>query len=146
MNAQDAVMAAIIARLRQAPAISANILEEAEVDPVPEEMDDAVIVSFLGSAPDRVVMRGNPVDWTTRFRLECYARRDGRVTTAGRASRQLHARCYARLMADDTLSGQVIEIGEPTLQADADRSSDEVGCLVAEYDIKHRTAARTLDV
>jgi hypothetical protein len=91
-------------------------------------------------------MRGNPVDWSTRIRLECYARVDGRGVTSGRASRQLHAQCYARRMADHTLGGAAIDISEPSLQADADRSSDEVGCLVAEYDITHRTAARTLDV
>lgn len=146
MNAHDAIVAAVTARLRQAPAIAADILEEAEVDPVPESMDAAVVVAFVGSSPLRVVMRGNPVDWSTRVRIECYARADGRSLAAGRASRALHAQVYARLMADHTLGGAAIDISEPTLQADPDRSSTEVGCLVAEYDITHRTAARTLDV
>lgn len=146
MNAHDAIVQAVMARLRESPAIPALIVEEAEADPLPEHIEAAVVVEFAGSNPQRVVMRGNPVDWTTRVRLACYARADGRTLGAGRASRNLHALCYARLMSDHTLAGAAWDISEPSLQSETDRSSNEVGVLVAEYEISHRTAARTLEV
>lgn len=143
MNAQDAVVQAVLTRLRQAPAIAGAILEDAEVDPLPETVDEAVVVSFLGSTPSAPLL-GSPVDWSTRLRIECYVRADSR-TPAGRASRELHRRVYVRLQVDPSLGGLASDMSEPTIASDTDRSSTELGCVVAEYEITHRTAARTLE-
>lgn len=142
-SAQDAIVDAVLRRLREPTPVAAVIAEEAEFDPLPESVQSAVSVSFVGSTPSRSVL--GSVDWTTRVRVECYARADHRAFAHGRASRDLHSRVYLRLMADPPLHDTVSDIGEPVLQSDQDRAVTEAGCLIAEYDIQHRTA-RTLFV
>jgi hypothetical protein len=144
VNAHDQVIDAILAALQAEPAIAAGNVFEEELRRKPETMDEYVVVRFAGSSPRRVAIRGAPVDWTSLVTIESHARRDQR-TPAGRASRRLAAQVYARLMTDPTLSGVVLAIEEPRLDTDSEQLDTELGCVIAQYPVLHRTQARTLE-
>jgi hypothetical protein len=144
MNAHDQVIDAILSALKAEPAIAAGNVYEEELRHKPETIDEYVIVSLAGSRPGRVAIKGAPVDWTSIVTIESHARRDQR-TPAGRASRRLAAQVYARLLSEPTLGGVVLDIQEPSLQTDHEQLDTEIGCVIAQYPVLHRTQARTLE-
>ncbi len=146
MNAHDAVVDAVLRALRQSPAVTQGLIDE-DVDAasIGEGVDECISVGIDSSTPGRSSIRGMPIQWSTDVVLECYARVDGRTTLAGRASRALHQRAYARLMADPSLGGVAIDMLEPQLRADRDQQDTRLGCLVATYTVVHRTAAGSME-
>lgn len=145
MNAHDQVVDAILQALRRSPPVTVGLIDE-DIDTaaIPVECDEAISVSLTASDPDRTVLRGHPVYWSTNVVLECFARKDGRLQ-AGRASRQLHQRAYARLMADPSLGGVLVDLLEPSLATDPEQADTRLGVTTATYTAVHRTAARTLE-
>lgn len=149
MNAHDAVIDAFLDTLRRSPAVCAIVDEEIDLDRLSEETMEAVGVRLEASEPDRLVGRGSPITWRSLVVIDCYARADGRSDSArpsqGRASRALHARVYARLMADQTLAGALIDLGQPSLRSDQDQADTRLGCCIATYPVLHRTAPGSLE-
>lgn len=145
MNAHDHIVDAILAALRQSPAVTTGLIDEdIDIAAIPEGCDEAVSVSLTASDPGRSVLRDHPVQWTSTVLLECFARKDGR-TLAGRASRALHQRAYERLMQDPSLGGVLIDLLEPGLVTDPEQADTRLGVTTATYTAVHRTAARSLE-
>lgn len=137
MNGHDALIAAVVAVLSAAPTL-AVVRDESNFDPLPDSVPRAIQVTFMGSDPEMVALSGAPIDWATKVRISCYARRD--ASTGGeRASRALHAQVYQRLMQEPTLGGVVSFIEPPRLRADIDLLDTRIGVLHAEYLVRHRT-------
>lgn len=147
MNAHDAVLDAVLQVLRQPPAITAGLIDEdVDIGAVPEGVMEVVSVSIDSSNPNRNALRGAPIQWGTDVMLECYARADGRhQLTAGRASRALHQRAYARLMQDPSLGGVLIDLLPPQIRGDRDQQDTRLGCCIAIYQAVHRTQAHSLE-
>lgn len=145
MNAHDAIVDAFLAALRAPLAVTEGLIDE-EIDAatIGEHVREAVSIVVSGSAPQRIVIRGAPIDWQTEIDVECYARADGR-TPGGRASRALFARVYARLAADPTLGGLAMDMAEPVLRGDTEQMDNRLGCVIATYAVMHRTAAGSLE-
>lgn len=146
MNAHDAIVQAVLAALRAAPAVTTGPIEEdLDAQAIPDDAGEAVSVTLVGSEPQNpAAIYGHPVDWLSTVAVECYARRDTAVALAGRKSRQLHAAVYARLMGDHTLAGTADDVREPTLAIDNAVLDTRMGCCTGTYPVLHRTAARTL--
>lgn len=145
MNAHDSIINAILAALRQSPALAAGrIEEEGSIDALPESAAEAITVDFVASRPSEILLSGAPVDWSTRVRISCMARHDG-MTAAGRSSRALHAQVYQRLMADPTLGGVCYHIVPPQLTSEGALIGSRLGLLHADYVIQHRSNGTTLD-
>jgi hypothetical protein len=146
MNAHDAIVDAILARLALAPAVTVGRIEEdIDTEALAETDDEAVSVSLVTSDPQAGEIYGHPVDWVSTVVIECYARRDSRGLSAGRASRALHAAVYARLMADPSLAGTASDVREPQISIEAAQRGTRLGCCTGTYPVWHRTAARTLE-
>lgn len=149
MNAHDAIVDAVLAALRQQPPVTTGLIEEdLDANELGEEVRECISVSLDASNPNRTALRGHPVQWDTDVMLECYARVDGRddgAPAGGRASRALHLRAYARLMADPSLGGVAIDLQEPQLRFDRDLLDTRLGCCVATYRVVHRTAAGSME-
>lgn len=142
MNAHDKVVDAVLAALRRSPAITTGpIQEDTDQDLLPEETREAVIVSLVDSDP--LDQYTNRVTWRSRVAITCHARVDGR-TSAGRASREMHARVYARLMEDRTLGGQVVDVAEPRIRQDSAQADTRVGACTGTYPVQHHTSAGSL--
>lgn len=145
MTAHDGIVDAVLALLRQAPPVTADVIEEdIDGENVPEDAQEAVSVRMASSTPQRAEIFGAPIDWTTEVAITCFARADESIAQS-RASRALHAKVYARLMADPTLGGLAFDLFEPQLTADRDVVDTRLGSLTATYTVQHRTAARTLE-
>lgn len=147
MNALDAIIAAAIAALRLAPAVTAGpIGEDIDVGRLGEDVDEAVSISLASSEPQNpTAILGHPVDWISTLQIEAYARRDAATPLSGRASRALQARIYARLMANPTLGGTADDVRAPTLTTDGAVMDTRMGCCIGSYPVLHRTQARSLD-
>jgi hypothetical protein len=145
VNAHDKVMAAILAALRRAPAVTSGVIDEdVDAGDIAEEVNQCVSVSFSAADPQRPAIRGNPVYWQSTYVFECFARADGN-TPRGRASRELHRAVYARLMSDPSLGGVTLDILEPNLRNERDQQDNRLGCVIASYALVHRTSGGTLE-
>jgi len=148
VNAHDAIVDAILALLRQAPAVTSGVIgEEVDIATLPETTAEAVSVSILGSDPATPApLYYAPVDWLTTVQIECYARRDAR-SPSGRASRALHARVYARLMTGQPLATAVpgTDLRAPSIRSDQQPLDTRLGVTTGLYPVQHRTQGNTLD-
>lgn len=144
-NAHDGIIGAMIAALQAAPAVTAGtIAEDIDAATMPEDETERVVVVMAQSVGDRGAILGNPVDWRTDIDLQCTARADGRVAGV-RASRALHARCYARIMSDPTLGDAAMDVLGPTLHTENLFADTRVGTTVGTYTVLHRTSAASLE-
>ena len=147
MTAFDVILEAVIAALERQPRITAEILDEdIDVAAMAEVVTECITVQLGDSDPDRAGILGAPIDWTSQLVVSCYARVDSRGARGpGRASRQLQARVYRRLMEDITLGGLVHDVLPPALSHNSDQLDTRVGSCVAIYPIRHRTSAGSLE-
>jgi hypothetical protein len=140
----DAVIAAIVAKLKEAPAIAGGqVDDETDFDELPETATQAVRVTLLDSLPTSAY---GVVQWTSTVRVACMARHDrvGAGGADGRPSMQVAAAVYARLMADQTLGSVVKRIDEPRLQPDMNFYRDRIGVHNLDFPVKHETTGRVL--
>lgn len=145
MNAQDDIIEAVLTALRAAPALcDGEISEDLDLEMIPDTVQRAIGLRMQDSEPSDATIQGGPTDWTTHLAIVCFARRDGR-TTAGRASRVLHAEVYKRLAADRTLGGRAFHLRLGQMSNTADVAETRTGTLTAQYRIEHRTWGATLD-
>ena len=130
------ITSAIIAALQITPAI-ADTIYRARDRQVPEQDDSAINVQYEGGIPSPGAILGAPVDWTSKFSIECFAR-----TTSGSADLAvdpLIEGVYARLAADTTLGGLVDDICVPMIEADYSTEGKKTGWVRMTYAILHRT-------
>jgi hypothetical protein len=148
MNAFDAILEAVMSTLARSPRVTEQILDEdIDVAGMAEDVTECVTVQLGDSDPERAGILRAPIDWTSQIVVSCYARVDSRGAGGpGRASRQLQAKVYARLMEDITLGGLVHEVLPPALSSDSDQADTRIGSCVGIYPVRHRTAAGTLEI
>ena len=142
MTAFANITAAFIAVLSNAPAVSDNIFR-ARDRTMAEEHIDAINVQFDGADPYAGAIFGAPVDWLSKFSVECYARSS--AVSGDQAVDPLFATVYARLAADSTLGGVVTYIGTPSIEAENDAQGQKTGWVRLSYLVSHRTSHLTLD-
>ncbi len=142
MTGHDALISAILARLQAAPVLADVIAEEIDQEALHEQAATSISVAMVNSVPGDGAI-GAPVDWETSITIEHHARFDGR-TAAGRLSRGLHQLVYQRLKTDASFGGLAYEMAEPRLTSDSDQADSRLGCLIAEYSFRHRSAWSTL--
>lgn len=143
MNAHEAVVSAVKAKLAEAPAI-AMVIERSRRRPIEEDVNAAVNVYFGGGIPQRGVIRGAPIDWVTTVRFECLARAS-EGQTADQAALALHALAWERLMSDQSLGGLAMDMVPGPVDIDEDELDTPVGCAIGTIQILHRTASNTLE-
>lgn len=146
MNAHDAIVGAIVARLLQWPALAGGLVEE-ELQPgaVPEEAPQAISVRLARSVAQDSRFAGQPIDWQSEVVLECYARGDAAHPTTGRASRALHAAAYARLMQEPTLGGLLSYLVPVAIDIDTEAATGPHGVCIGTYTAQHRTQTASLE-
>lgn len=146
--AVDAIVARVVAALKQDEVFAAvEVLEEADLTVIPENVQQAVSVSWRGSFPSRVALSGHPEEWQTTLRLEAFARRDQSVA-GQRASRSLAGECYRLLMSLRTdaelRAAGVIDVGPPQMVPDAELLGTRMGTVALDFPVTHQTAAGRL--
>ncbi len=141
MSAFATITAAIAAKLAEATAVSSNIYR-ARMRPVGEQFTDAIVVRPEGGEAQRFATYGAPVDWQSTWRVECYARAS--ASTPDAAVDTLLGAAYARLAADPTLGGAVIDMNVQRIDFDFAEEAQDLACGVITYLVQHRTGAAAL--
>lgn len=136
------ITAAFVAALSAAPAVSDNIFR-ARDRAIAEDQPTAINVQFDAADPRPVAMFGAPVDWLSRFTVECYARSS--TASGDLAVDPLLLNVFARMAANSTLGGLVADIGVPTIEAEYDSAGQKTGWVRMTYSVSHRTRNLTLE-
>lgn len=136
-----AITTALIAVLQTNPPVSPNIYRARDRQ-VPEQDDSAIVVQYEGGTPTLGAIRGAPVDWLSKFTVECFARSSS--DTADLAVDPLLLGVYGRIAADTTLGGLVDDIGAPMIEAEYSTEGKKTGWVRMTYAISHRTQNLTL--
>lgn len=140
----DDIVDAFKTVLQQAPAVC-TVVESDQVDQIPEEVDQAVEVEWLGAVPSQLGgIDGQPVEWEARVRVGLYARKTGSSARADVGT--LLAAVYARLAANTSLGlGDSVYISPPTLDASSARQAQHLAGVDLLYPVRCRTEGLTLE-
>ncbi len=136
------ITAAVVAALEADPPVSENIFRARDRSIV-EEVENAVNVEFAGAIPEAGAIAGAPVDWRTRIVIECYARTS--ISSPDVVVDPLLENVFARMAADTTLGGLVVDVGYPTVEAENDAQAQKTGWIRLVFTILHRTNNLTLE-
>lgn len=140
---QDALIAAVIAALMQAPALAGgHVYEDDELDGLPDGVDLAVSIGLGASDVHRKYAGSTaPLWWVSVVRITTLSRRDGRNTQGERVSRSLQHDILARLSQDSTLGGVVSNFEIQGLRpANPERWATNLGGVDAIYSATHCSA------
>lgn len=132
------ITAALVAALSTPSAVSPQVYR-ARMRPLAAEHSTAVVVRPLSSSAAPGPIQGAPVDWSSQYALECYARSTS--TTPDQAADALFQAAYARVMADTTLGGLVHQVQVSEVRWDFDSEADQVGVMTGILTIEHRSTA-----
>lgn len=142
MTAFGSIVAAIAAQLQDAPAVSAQV-HRARLKPVAAQHDTAVVVRIRSSSAERFAILNGPCDWDTAIDVECYARSN--TLSPDAAADALLAAVWARLAADPTLDGLVMDLNPTSLEYDLAGEADQMACVTLTLKVLHRTAQLSLE-
>jgi len=136
------ITGALVALLEAEPPLSQQIFRARDRQ-LAEEFPDAINVQFDGALPARGAIFGAPVDWESKFTIECYARTT--TTSADLAVDPLLMQVYERIAADRTLGDLVTDIGEPMIEAEYNAEQQRTGWVRMSYPVMHQTNNLTLE-
>lgn len=136
------IVAALVAKLQAAPAVSTQV-DRARLRPVKESQTTAVVVRIQASTPERFAILNGPTDWDTEIQIECYAR--SATLAADEAVDALLAAVWAKLAADTTLGGLVMDLNPNVLEYDFAAGADNMACVTLALKVLHRTQNLSLE-
>lgn len=141
MTAFNTIVGAIVAALQAATPVS-NQVYRARMRPVAAQFTDAVVVRIANAQAQRFDIGGAPVDFTTNIAIECYAR--SATLAPDVAVDALLAAAYARLMADTSLGGLVMDLNLTEINYDFDAEAEQLACATLTLEVRHRVSSTTL--
>lgn len=122
----------------------ADVIFRARTRPVPKNAGSAINVQFSSGRPAEGVINGAPVDWMSKFTIECLARAAADQSPDDAVDPLLTA-VYERIAADTTLGGLVDHIGAPAIEAEYSAEGERTGWVCLTYPIEHRTQNLNLE-
>jgi hypothetical protein len=136
------ITAALVGLLSADPPVSLQIFRARDRQ-LAEQYTDAINVQFDGATPVNSGFSGSPVDWESRFTIECYARTS--TGSADLAVDPLLSEVFRRIAADTTLGELVMDIGYPLIEAEYTSEQVKTGWVRMTYPVRHRTSNLTLE-
>jgi hypothetical protein len=143
LTAFAAITGALV-QLMEAGTPVAPVVFRARDRQLAEQYASAVSVQCDGSAPMSGAILGAPIDWESRFSIECWARTT--TTSADLAVDPLVFDVYQRIAADTTLAGLVDDVSAPLIEFEYTAEDKKTGWVRMTYLITHRTVNSTLEV
>lgn len=142
MSIVSALIATVVAKLSEAPAVAPQI-GRVSLRPVARSAQQAVVVRPLHSqAGDASLSPGYPVTWNTVFAVECYSRSPG-GTAPDAAVDVLASAIYQRLMADINLGGAVSLLSPQGVVYDFDVDGEQTACATFTFVARQISAPTT---
>lgn len=122
----------------------ASVVIRARDRQLAEQYASAVSVQCDGATPMSGAIKGAPIDWESRFSIECWAKTT--ATTADLAVDPILAEVYQRIAADTTLAGLVDDVSAPLIEFEYTAEQQKTGWVRMTFLITHRTLNSTLEV
>lgn len=141
MTVFAAIVGAVVGVLSAPTAVSPNIFR-ARMRPIAAQHSTAVVVRLGSAIADRGDMGGAPVDFTTQLSVECYDR--STTTTPDLVADALLGDVYARIMADASLGGLVMDTNLTGIDYDFDETAEKTACITLHLAVRHRASSTTL--
>lgn len=142
-SAFDQIVTAFVAKLQEAPAVCDVVIKN-DGRAIDEACQEAVVVFYAGSSmPNRGVITGAPLDWTSRIVVDCFAR--SKTLSGAEAVDALMSRVFERLANNPNLGNSEWDIGAPSIDPDADLQAQRTGSAQLTYFVEHRTRNNTLE-
>lgn len=144
MSFVAATVGAMVSALAAGPAI-ADVVGRGRQRPLSSTTTTAVVVRPSGAQVQQEgdLPTGHPISWTGSYVVECYARTLA-AATPDLAVDALVEAVYARLLADTTLGGAVIQFTPQSIAYDFDVDGELFVCAVLSFSALHRTVGATL--
>jgi hypothetical protein len=128
----SAAVAAFVARLQAAPAVTASVTRT-RLRPLSKDVSEAVVVRPLDADPgESDFSGGSPVSWSLRLAVDIYFRAPA-GSAPDEAVDPLVQAVYARLMADPTLGAAVRWIQPAGLAYEFDAEAEQVCCATFTF-------------
>lgn len=137
------VVGAIVTALGTATPVSASIYRT-RLRPIADDKADAVVVRPVGAQIERFAINGAPMNLQTTIAVECYARA-GTATAPDVAVDALLAAVYAKLQADTTLGGLVMDLFINRVSYDFDVDEQGTACATVSLEVAHRASNLSLE-
>lgn len=138
------VVGAIVTTLGAATPVSTSIYRT-RMRPIAAESADAVVVRPVDSQIERFAINGAPMNLQTTIAVECYARA-GAATAPDAAVDALLAAVYAKLQADTTLGGLVMDLFVSRIGFDFDVDGEHTACATLSLEVAHRSSNLSLEI
>lgn len=142
-TAQRQLRATIAQVLRGAPTLSDYVRENRPL-PLPQSVPLQIHLNYVDSNPTRMAISGAPIDWDTDFELVVKARNNG-TDSAEDCADAVWFSAFGRLMADQTLGGQVAYLEPGVASVSDDEVDTDVCTLTWRFTVRHSTGINTLD-
>lgn len=133
MSAFSTIVAAVVALLNVAPAVASGNITRASERDVAQTATTAVAVRIESAEPERIVIKS--LDWSSVIAIDVYARGDAPDSVAD----PILAAIYARIMADPTLGGTVIDCQPQAITWDYAAADTDLCVCTARFAVQHRT-------
>lgn len=133
MSAFSNIVTAFLAALNTAPAVSGGRITRASERDVAQSAATAVAVRIESSSPERGPM--GEITWISTVAIDISARGDTPDTVAD----PILALVYARVMADTTLAGTVIDIAPGSIDWSYDAADTDLCNVTVRFEVQHRT-------
>lgn len=136
------IVAAIESALKASPAVATQV-DRASLRPIKAGQDTAVVIRIQSATPERFAILNGPTDWDTDIQIECYAR--SATASPDAAVDALLGAVWARLAADTTLGGLVMDMNPTGLDYDFAAGAENMACVTLSLKVLHRTQNNTLE-
>jgi hypothetical protein len=121
-----------------APALAGGRIYENRNLPLPDGAESQIQVYRIESEPDRPLLGSHaPVHWSTEIEIVVKARKG--AATAEVVADEIMADCYARVMADQTLGGQIAVVEPGSITWDQDEAATTVAVARWRFRVWHTT-------
>lgn len=142
-SAHMGIRAAIVARLLESPALADGRVVANRRRPMAQAVDAQVFVYLEDAVATRGEIRGAPINWRTRIRVECVAR-DVAGVNADDAADALQTRVAARLLVAPGLGGLALDTELQAMAWTEDEADNSLSACQAIYSVWHVTADRVI--
>lgn len=142
LTAFATITGALVQLMLSGTPVSPNVLRARDRQ-LPEQFESAISVQCDGSTPMSGAILGAPIDWESRFSIDCWARTT--TTSADLAVDSLVADVYQRIAADTTLGQLVDDVSAPLIEFEYSAEQKKTGWVRMTYLITHRTSNSTLE-
>jgi hypothetical protein len=139
----QAIVEAVAALLTTAPSLAGGYVFEGRDLALGSDVPSQIHVFLNDSNPDGEILTGAPMDWSSEISIVIRARKAG-SDSAEKVADALLFDAWSRVMADQSLSGLVMQLTAGPVTRDRDPADPDVAAFTWTFTVAHRTTNNSL--